>query len=183
MCYHIKWSSFDISSVTTVEDPIATGSMAIDSFIEIYGPLLQTLDGSDMSSYVDFFFERSPCNRSVLIFVDENARLDFRDEAILMNLIPPIGDIMVGESAEERKEREEKEALKKKAIEKQRILKAAKAAETNAQKNAKMIMTAQKTQLELSKKLDDEKDEAKRAKLEEKIHKISKMLVNKKHSY
>ena len=125
--YSITWSKFNVTSVCLVDDPITSGQMAIESFIEIYEPLLLTLDGRDLSSYVDFFFERSACNNSILVFVDEDAKLDFRDEAIHMQLIPPIGDVMVGESGEDvdrRHEREmekrEQEMLKQKSIEKQK---------------------------------------------------------------
>lgn len=127
--YSITWSKFDVNSVSLIDDPITSGQMAIESFIEIYEPLLITLDGRDMSSFIDFFFERSACNKSVLSFVDENAKMDFRDEAIHMNLIPPIGDVMVGESGEDvdrRYEREmekrEQEMMKQKSIEKQKKL-------------------------------------------------------------
>ena len=127
--YSLTWSKFDVNSVGLVDDPITSGQMAIESFIEIYEPLLITLDGRDMSSFLDFFFERSACNKNILVFVDENAKMDFRDEAIHMNLIPPIGDVMVGESGEdvdERYEREmekrEQEMMKQKAIEKQKKL-------------------------------------------------------------
>lgn len=191
MAYHISWQTFDITSVTTVDDPVSSGSMAIESFIEIYGPLLVTLDGRDMSSFVDFFFERSPCNRSVLVFVDENARDDFREMAIDMELIPDMKDIMVGESVEEKAKREEAEeikkedeALRRKAVEKQRMLKVLKTStETAHQKQAKMLMTAHKTSIELEKKLMTEPDPEKKTRLEKKIAKIARLLANKHHSY
>ncbi len=183
MSYTIVWSRFDIGSVTSVEDPISSGTMAIESFIQIYEPLLITLDGYDMSSYVDFFFERSPCNRCILMFVDENAKLDFRDAAIEMELIPPIIEIMVGESEDDKYQREQDAMLKKKAIEKQKLLKSLKATETNAEKKKKMLMTAQKTLFDLDKKLLVETNVEKRKKLEQKIHTITKLLSVKNNSY
>lgn len=129
--YSLTWANFNVSSVSLVDDPITSGQMAIESFIQIYEPLLLTLDGRDLSSYVDFFFERSACNKSILSFVDEDAKLDFRDEAIHMKLIPPIGDVMTGESQEDVDERYEREAmkreqemLKQKAIENQKLRRA-----------------------------------------------------------
>jgi hypothetical protein len=188
--YTIVWSKFDVSSITSIEDPISSGTMATESFIQIYEPFLITLDGRDMMSHVDFFFERSPCNSSILMFLDENARLDFRDEAIEMKLIPPIRDVMVGESEDDKAQREDDKAqremdemLKKKSIEKQKLLKSLKAVETNAEKKKKMLITAQKTLFDLDKLLLEEQNPEKRFRLEDKIKKITKLLSTKNNSY
>lgn len=174
--YRVTWKSFDTTSLELVEDPIGTGQMSIESFINTYSPLLETLDGRDMSSYMDFYFERSVCNASILVFVDENAKLDFRDEAILMGLIPELTEIMEGETVNEKKLRE---SVKYKAVQKQKILK------NNVswlEKQQKTLISAQKSLDVLEKKLIDEKDESKRLKIQTKIDKIIKLLADSKHN-
>ncbi len=172
MRYHLTWSKFDPTSITLIEDPLTSNHLVVESFIDIYGPLLETMDGRDMASYIDFYFERSHANQLVLVFTDENARIDFREEAEMMGLIPSMKAVMEGESAQEKADRE----LHRKAVEKQKILKAS---ETHAQKHRKMLMTAQTSLDLLSIKALRETDPSKKAKMEEKIRKITKMLAGK----
>jgi hypothetical protein len=187
--YRITWKSFSPLSgeIKSVDDPVSSSQMDFESFVEIYGALLETLDGRDMSSYVDFYFEKSACNSSLLVFVDENARLDFRDEAILMGLIPPMRDIMEGEDAEEKRLRKEEEMRRTKAIEKQRMLKALRSAasktEIEKKKKQKMLMDAQKSLDLLGEKLKN-KDlpPGEKIKIQSKIDKIIRILSDPKHA-
>ncbi len=175
MRYHLTWSKFDPTSITLIEDPLTSNHLVVESFIDIYGPLLETMDGRDMASYIDFYFERSHANQLVLVFTDENARIDFREEAEMMGLIPLMKTVMEGESAQEKADRE----LHRKAVEKQKMLRALKASETHAQKHRKMLMTAQASLDLLSIKVLRETDPSKKVKMEEKIRKITKMLAGK----
>ena len=99
--YRLTWTTFTnqhLPSIDLIEDPIGSGYLAKETFLETFLSVLTGLDGRDMSSYVDFFFEKSSCNPAVLMFVDDDAKCDFRDEAIILGLIPPLDEIMSGES-------------------------------------------------------------------------------------
>ena len=51
---------------------------------------METLDGEDMASYFDFYFEPSPMNPTHWVFKDEEAREDFvsgaQDEGCMVSL-------------------------------------------------------------------------------------------------
>lgn len=47
-------------SIETVEHPLTEMTLPKDLFYTNFKEVLDQLDGSDMSSYVDFFFERNP---------------------------------------------------------------------------------------------------------------------------
>lgn len=47
-------------SIVTMEHPLTEMTLSKDQFYSTFGPVLDLLDGTDMSSYVDFFFERNP---------------------------------------------------------------------------------------------------------------------------
>lgn len=93
----IVYESYDFSAVELFQDPIYETLVEKEVFILNYESLLRTLDGSDMSAYVDFFFVPSPLASHVLLFVDEDARMDFRDMARDMGLVPEMKEVMEGE--------------------------------------------------------------------------------------
>ena len=47
-------------SIQTFEHPLTEMTMSKEQFAETFGPVLEQLNGEDMASYVDFFFEKSP---------------------------------------------------------------------------------------------------------------------------
>lgn len=63
------------------EDPTGQGFVPKASFEEVYGPVLEQLDGQDCSSYIDFFFEETHLCKGSWAFQNEDARLDFFDFA------------------------------------------------------------------------------------------------------
>lgn len=105
----ISWSQLDLKTVSTVEDPLLATPVHTAAFVAMYHSFLETLDGLDMESCVGFFFERSPLNASMLLFVDEDARSEFAECVTEMQLVPPLQEIMEGESAEEKRRRKQKE--------------------------------------------------------------------------
>lgn len=171
MSSKLVWSEGLHSRISLFEDPITGGRLAWESFIETYGKLLETLDGRDMSSYVDFFFEPSSLDTSIWVFVDEDAKLDFRDEAILMGLVPPIVDVMAGEDHTDAEERKERERAKEEQRRKQQ-----KMPTSAAEKKRKQLMNAQLTVDKLSRQLLEEKDEKKIAALKSKLEKTLRVL-------
>lgn len=192
MAATLTWEDFcrKAHNIVLVEDPITSGYLALESFVETYEPLLKTLDGRDMSSFVDFFLHTSPLNKGVLMFVDDDAKLDFRDEAVEMNLIPPIKDIQAGEDADKaalRKEREQKETARKQnelrqSKEQQRLRQAKPKKASVDEKRRKMLMQAQASMDKLSATLTTETDPEQRLIIEAKIQKIAKILIANPHS-
>lgn len=183
--FTVTWEEFcrQAHSVVLVEDPITSGYLALESFVETYEPLLKTFDGRDMSSFVDFFLHASPLNKGVLMFVDDDAKLDFRDEAVEMNLIPPIKDIQAGEDADKaalRKGREQNELRQSKE---QQRLRQTKPKKTSAdEKRRKILMQAQASMDKFSTALATETDPEQRLIIEAKIQKIAKVLLANPHS-
>jgi hypothetical protein len=75
--FTVTWVSFcekTLATVSTFEDPVYSNHVIKELFIEMYEPLLVSLDGSDMTSFVDLFFEPSPIDKSRYIFKDEDAK-------------------------------------------------------------------------------------------------------------
>lgn len=106
--YSITWLEFVqnlLSQIDMFEDPVYSTYVDKEIFIEMYSKALETLDGSDMSSFVDFYFQSSPINNSIYIFRDENSKLDFMDIAIDCGLLPELEDIMAGETKQEKLQR------------------------------------------------------------------------------
>jgi hypothetical protein len=99
------WLTFktknDISKLL-FEDPVYSTYTDGDTFVSIYGQALETFDGLDECSYFDFYFELSPVNQTIYLFRDSDAKLDFRDLAIDLELIPKIQEIMEAETAEQK---------------------------------------------------------------------------------
>ena len=97
MEYSLTFSKCNLQSFDLISDPITDGFMSVQCFLATYQPLMETLDGRDMSSFVDFFFQTHPCNSTILTFTDEDAKFDFLDAAIDMKLVPALFDVMRGE--------------------------------------------------------------------------------------
>lgn len=113
--YSITWLNFkqtSLNSVDMFEDPVYSTFVDKDIFIEMYSKALDTLDGEDMSSFVDFYFQSSPINKCIYIFRDENAKLDFMDLAIDCGLLPELEEVMAGETKKEKYQREHKKQPK-----------------------------------------------------------------------
>lgn len=158
--------------VSSIQDPVTGGCMAFESFLDTYQPVLELLDGSDMSSYFDFFFEPSFSNPACWMFVDDDAMMDFRDEAMLMGLIPTIGEIMKGEdnSAEIARKRMEQSRKEQQRRSQQKVPTSA------AEKARKKLLTAQSSAQSLQERIAKETDAAKRTTLQNKLDKIMTQL-------
>lgn len=107
--YTMIWATYDWKKVDQIRDPVYESYLPAEEFLQIYEPLLKTMDGSDLSSYIDFFFRPSPVNRGILEFCDEDSRLDFRDFAEEMGLIAKFEEIMEGEDAKDKLKRKQEE--------------------------------------------------------------------------
>lgn len=93
----LRWQEISCRTEYTFECPISSGQVKLTEYTTLYGPFMKTLDGTDMASFVDFFFEPSPMNPSHWTFVDEDAKLDFIEVCQEMNLMPEIKHIQFGD--------------------------------------------------------------------------------------
>jgi hypothetical protein len=173
----ITWEKFDKESISMISDPITGGSLEKGCFIAIYEKALQTLDGSDMSSFVDFYFHKSPINNSILEFVDVDAQEDFRDLAIELELIPDVKDIQRGESQQDIDKRIKLQYKKEDDERSRRIQKYYKEIKPKKDKNKNIAMKVQSTVDNLMKKIASEGDLVRKEKLEEKLRRATSMLA------
>ena len=63
-------------SIISIQEPISEMLIEKVEFNDAYGQFLITLDGRDLTSYVDFFWRRSPVDCSCLEFIDKDTRMD-----------------------------------------------------------------------------------------------------------
>ena len=181
----LKFSQNGLSRIELISDPITDGLLSKECFLSVYQPLMETLDGSDMSSYVDFFFEISRFNNTILLFIDEEARLDFQDLALDMNLIPELIEIMQGESKKDEAKRRVHEAEREILIRSQEIQRAKREKKGKEKTDNRVLQLVQAEQsLE---KLQNQLslmpiEDPKRAKLEAKIQRIL-LLLSKGKTY
>lgn len=107
--YTLTWPIFQatkINTIDTFEDPVYSAHVEKDIFIEMYGKVLEALDGEETSFFVDFYFEPSPVFTTAYIFRNEDAKIDFRDFAMELGLLPELVEIMEGESRKEKQRRQ-----------------------------------------------------------------------------
>jgi len=83
--------------IKSIQEPICEMMIDKNDFHEAYGTFMITLDGRDMTSYVDFFWRKSPIDSSCLEFVDKDARLDIYDYLKEENLIPDMAKVHSGD--------------------------------------------------------------------------------------
>jgi hypothetical protein len=85
------------NSIKSIQEPICELYISIRDFDKAYRKFMITLDGRDMTSFVDFFWQRSPIDSSCLEFVDKDARLDIYDYFRDTNLIPDMHKVHSGD--------------------------------------------------------------------------------------
>lgn len=169
----IIWRTLSAIQDDTFQCPITKGQVDFSDFMAIYGPFLETLDGRDCSSYVDFFFCRSPINRMHWEFVDEDARMDFIDLCRDMDLIPEMKDILDGSWSEKDKVKRKSTTIKIKTVPKQQIAK-------KPISNEEQMLRIQKSRIETLSKLQEQLDKAKdsetKSRIQTKLDKIKEQL-------
>jgi hypothetical protein len=147
----------------------------------MYEKVLQQFDGSDMTSYLDFFFVPSPLNRRIWTFVDDDARLDFRDSALEMGLIPSLNEVMEGEDKDRKIERDRKEKImmdneRAKNIQRSKNEKKQKNVDSKKGKIGKRLNTSQITIDRLMNRLKIETDPIVRENIQNKIERTLKII-------
>lgn len=84
-------------SIKSIQEPICEMFIDKKDFNSAYKEFMNTLDGRDATSYVDFFWRRSPADTSCLEFVDKDARLDIYDFFREEDLIPDMDKVHSGD--------------------------------------------------------------------------------------
>lgn len=83
--------------VLFLPDPLTNTKLCKQQYIDLYGKVLNYLNGSDLSSYFTFFFKPDIIDSTIWNFVDEDAREDFTDWCIEENLLPTLKEAHQGE--------------------------------------------------------------------------------------
>ena len=119
----VTWKQVLLANdITDMEDPVTGSEYCKHYYYKIYGKVLDELDGTDLMSYVSFFFERHPIRPYCLRFIGDNEKFDFMDWAIEFEILPPMEQIQTGEDDNDVKEKIEKEKKHKKNIKKQQAV-------------------------------------------------------------
>lgn len=145
-----------LDKIDIIEDPIYSSYVETNIFIEMYGKLLDELDGSDSISFFSFYFEPSPLNNSIYLFKDEEVKQDFCEFARELKLIPELIEIMEGESTLDKEIRKQSE-LKYKKI---------KCPQRASEKRSQQVL---KTLDKLRQRLENETDPYIRSNIQKKI--------------
>ena len=159
--------------VLTIEDPLLGTATDKETFGRVYGPFLESLDGSDMVSFFDFFFVQSPICESYWVFRDHTARLDFQECCVEDGCLPPLKEVHTGESKEDKESRMKKEEEKKiKSLQNQKKkVKNLLSPEEKAEKRRLQMIATRQSLIESLK--DPDLDEKTRSKLEKKLEKLN----------
>ena len=180
------WSTI-AKNISLIEDPVYSSLVDTELYLEVYGKLLETLDGDGEDSKVSFFFDISPINFSALVFRSDEAKLFFREEAEELNLIPKLIEICEGETQAEKMKRTQSEKnIDSEHIQKQRQTENLKRikSESDVDKKQKIINSAQKQleklilELALIDQSQSDGDNIKKKRIEIKINKIKDQLLN-----
>ena len=84
-------------SIKSIQEPICEMFIDKEDFDDAYQKLMNTFDGRDLTSFVDFFWRRSPVDDSCLEFVDKDARLDIYEYLRDEKLIPDMDKVHSGD--------------------------------------------------------------------------------------
>ncbi len=96
-CCSVTWDMvMSDRSIKSIQEPIAEMFISKHDFYMAYRDFLDTLDARDMSSFVDFFWRRSPLDKTCLEFIDKDSRLDIYEFLIEMELIPEMSSVHDG---------------------------------------------------------------------------------------
>ena len=109
--YTVTWAhAFRCRDVVTIEDPLLETAVDKATYNDLYGKALDTLDGGDMASFFDFFFERQPSCPTHWVFKGEEEREDFRDCCRELGCLPSMKEAQEGEDEVHKTARKIREA-------------------------------------------------------------------------
>lgn len=96
-------------SIELLEHPIYNSFVSKGVFEMEFKPLLDLLDGTTMTDYIDIFYEKDSILTTSLRFIGENEKLDFYEWAVELECLPTLIEIHEGESTNDKNNRKEDE--------------------------------------------------------------------------
>ena len=95
---HVTWQlAMKDSSIKSIQEPISEMIICKKEFNDAYNKFMDTLDGRDMTSFVDFFWRRSAIDSSSLEFIDRDTRMDIYEYLRDEDLIPDMEQVHSGD--------------------------------------------------------------------------------------
>ena len=177
---YLTWNNAQ-EYVLFIPDPLTNTPLLKSQFIDLYGIILNYLDGKDLSSYFTFFFKPDIIDTTTWIFVDEDAREDFTDWCIEENLLPTLKEAHQGEDDLDLKalEKEADEIEKKEKAEREKSIliqkeKQKERQKKSVQKSKKELLEIQLTKL--NQDLQNTENREKKEKIKKKIEKVMNIL-------
>jgi hypothetical protein len=85
------------SSIKSIQEPISEMMIGKLDFDDAYRQFMITLDGRDITSFVDFFWRRSAVDNSCLEFIDKDTRLDIYEYLKDEELVPDMEKVHSGD--------------------------------------------------------------------------------------
>ena len=89
-----KWKHIKDKNNLKFECPITGSNVPIIIFKEQYLSILEQLDGTTMSDYIEFWFSKNTFD--VYEFIDDDSREDWIDWAVELQINPHLKDIREG---------------------------------------------------------------------------------------
>lgn len=177
---NLTWNDAE-EYVLFLPDPLTNTQLIKSQFIDLYGIILNYLDGRDLSSYFTFFFKPDIIDTTTWIFIDEDAREYFTDWCIEENLLPTLKEAHQGEDDIDLEglEKESWEIEKKEKAEREKSILIQKEKQKERQKTKKSKKELLEIQLtKLQQDLQNTENLEKKEKIKKKIEKVKTMLIN-----
>lgn len=92
------------------EDPVTNSYVDTQQFRDAYGEALDSLDGSDLMSYVDYYFTETPMIQGTWVFKDDDVRQEFYELCVESGCMLSLKEIQEGETKTDKAARKAKEA-------------------------------------------------------------------------
>lgn len=179
--YKLTWKTvLKDNSIDYIEHPINSFLMPKELFAIEFEILLEEFDGTTASDYFDFYFSRCPLNRASFKFRDDDTKEDFVNACIDLGIIPPMKEILQGESKEDQDFRRAKssEDLSNdfKKLKSQEMAKKYHSKPVSEKIYKSKAQQIQDSFNELVEKIDKCTDEKKKKKYEEKLTRIMQLM-------
>ena len=119
MVSYTSWSKVSVNkSIKFVEDPILNMELFKTDFEDSYKEILTTLTAEQgyLDTAVEYYFERHPLRKNVLVFRNEDKKCEFYDIGTEMDCVTPLKKIQEGNQnneGENKKRRKNKNKKKK----------------------------------------------------------------------
>ncbi len=176
--YVLTWIKAKVDdSCSLIEHPLLSTLIPKEEFEIEFGLFLNELDGSTASDYFDFYFERCYINKNIFRFRDEDAKTDFLEACMDLNIIPSMKEILSGESKEDKQKRKDKSAKElHSSFVSLKIKETTKKYHTEEHKSKSKFKQMQETFETLVKNLETEQDPEKKSKYQKKLDKVIQMM-------